>query len=320
MDFDHEVLGTFVKILSKADEKRLPHQSAFRPNFIKKGISSERSPYTKHHDLLDYDALYPLVDYMGCDSLIKAIEREVLLQVLERPVYYLEWASDTGCMVAARAAIKAGAMDNLQKNGTDWWTAIANLQSSWQIELSRLRWEQGRQLVNRPDDWTNLGANGRRLPRRQEIMLRDRRLTRAQMAERFEPIPCASMLHSLVWTDGSQDTPWLELFVGARESQINEVTIKGNGVETEVHEEGACSRLPHFERAGSWPKSSTAISEYRQRTERRTPARFEKGNRRRGGRGNRRPGSHGPSPYGSRHQLVRSAVEECLASSIPNFM
>lgn len=140
--------------------------------------------------LLDFDRLWRLLDWLGGDSFQEVIRRIVGLKVREKPDYYLRWASEVGCVVAGRGAIEAGALSGYLDKDTDWWSAIAHLRPSWQIELSRITWEQALQLVDRPSDSIITRPNGRKRPRRREKMLRQRRLSWAKIAERFDPAQC----------------------------------------------------------------------------------------------------------------------------------
>jgi hypothetical protein len=143
-------------------------------------------------------ALLMTADRFDCER----IERDITIVFEDLadlcPFSLLKQSSDANAVAPARIAIASLpeiANDSwpysrkLSANNSidDWWSAITPLRATWQIELTRLYWEGGRQLVDRPGEQRPLKANGKVVPREREEALHQTRRTYVQIAREFDP-------------------------------------------------------------------------------------------------------------------------------------
>ena len=76
----------------------------------------------------------------------------------------------------------------------DWWTFVRGLRPSWQLELTKLFWETGHQLVERLYKAPEYRSNGKRKPRTREGILIGSRHSFAEIAAAFDPDREVSLL------------------------------------------------------------------------------------------------------------------------------
>lgn len=144
--------------------------------------------------------VYKTADFLDCSLVVQAVietfeDAASDLGFDGSAMRLLQWASDTNQVMVAKIAIEAGALPSYTRYR--WYDDIKNLGPQWQIELTRLSWTHGHQLVARDTDKHNIRANGKTVARRKETIWFDSRLSDEEIASRFDPAPCA-YIHCLL--------------------------------------------------------------------------------------------------------------------------
>jgi hypothetical protein len=142
-------------------------------------------------------SLSRLADRFDCERIQQALAVNFKRLALHRPARFLGRCSDVNAVPPARVAIAAlpnfytedwpFGRGTLGGDMSDWWKAISPFRPSWQLELSRLFWEGGQQLVDRPEEDRLRKGNRRAYSRHREQALHQTRKSWAQIAEEFNP-------------------------------------------------------------------------------------------------------------------------------------
>jgi hypothetical protein len=106
------------------------------------------------------------------------------------PIQLLRAASKANIVPVAKAAIaRMGTSSRWgpERIYRDWWTFISGIRPTWQVELTKVFWETGDQLVERLYKAPEYQINGRKKPRTREGILIATRHSFAEIAAAFNP-------------------------------------------------------------------------------------------------------------------------------------
>jgi hypothetical protein len=142
--------------------------------------------------LQDQVLLRDATDRFDCERIHRYITSTLKESITLSPSKHLSRASDANNIEQARLAIaELGNCPNWHPTGLyrgTWWAAIADLQPTWQLELTKLFWKEGFQLIDREEDEARpRHPNGRAYPRIREVVMQQTRRTYAQIAADFNP-------------------------------------------------------------------------------------------------------------------------------------
>jgi hypothetical protein len=160
------------------------------------------SRYINNLSLEAQASLWTAADRFDCERIQNDIMTIFNYRATRYPSELLKYSSEINAVVPAKVAIahlSRRTTDGWQfsrkaywphSSANDWWSTISCLRPTWQLELTRLFWEGGRQLVDRPEEQRPRKRNGHATARIREQALHQTRKTYAQIADRFDPPPC----------------------------------------------------------------------------------------------------------------------------------
>jgi hypothetical protein len=184
-----------------------------KPSAINCIPKSQRSTfYLVKLSLREQGSLSTLADRFDCELILASLTHIFESTAKRNPTAYLKRCSDANAVPPAKVAIMFlptcdtplwpyCRQPNCKDPASDWWQALSPLRASWQLELTKLFWEGGLQLVDRPDEERPRRGNGRADPREREGIMRPSRKTWAQIAEDFNPPACKCFARSSLIID-----------------------------------------------------------------------------------------------------------------------
>jgi len=114
-------------------------------------------------------AILELADRFDCEAISVKVQEHISAYCKTRTgLQLLAAASSTNSVKVARLAIARLGSDQECWSGSlysKWWILIGSLRPDWQIELTKLVWENQHELVNRPGEYRGVHANGRSVAR-----------------------------------------------------------------------------------------------------------------------------------------------------------
>jgi len=132
-----------------------------------------------------------LADRFDCEVVSVSVNRSIRTYCAARTgLQLLAEASQRSSVKVARLGIAELRFSKKCHDGSlysEWWTLIRHLRSDWQIELTKLVWENQHELVNRPDQPRRVHPNGRYAARKRETIMVQRKIPWDEVAAYFNP-------------------------------------------------------------------------------------------------------------------------------------
>lgn len=149
--------------------------------------------------LKDKIRLEEMADRFDCEVINISVKHSLDIYYSSMtPTELLIIASNIDSVPVAKAAITRMQNDydcRTRRIYRIWWTFIEGLRPSWQLELTKLFWDNDRQLVDRPLETPKRTITGRRRPRTRECVLIRTSRTFKEIAEAFNPKPEVSNMN-----------------------------------------------------------------------------------------------------------------------------
>jgi hypothetical protein len=165
------------------------------------------SDYVSYLSLQDQAELLVLADRFDCVNVQYDITSALEASASKNAMELLRRSSEDNLVPLAKIAIRHRGdcsewRPTTSSGRNTWWKVVRGLRPTWQLELTKLYWEDGFQLVDREEERPRM-SSGRAYPRLREVIMRQTRRTYAQIADDFDPPPCKSCFWGLRLMSGN---------------------------------------------------------------------------------------------------------------------